>query len=1133
MPAAVESAPGYTARRSALAAGASAMVAARIAAATVASIEHVSVTSHEELLAGLNPSQREAVLHVDGPLLVVAGAGSGKTRVLTHRVAHLMRAHGVKPNEILAITFTNKAAGEMRERLERMLGRVSRAIWILTFHSACGRILRAEAERLGYKPSFTIIDQADQVRLVKACIEELGKDPKRFTPRGIHAQISNAKNELVTPEIYAARVGSFWDQTVAEVYELYQRRLFASNAVDFDDMLMLTVQVLERFPEARERWQHAFRYVLVDEFQDTNHAQYRLLQILAERHGNVFAVGDPDQCLAAGTLVTMADGTTRPIEEIDVGDDVLSAVGSGQFRPARVTRTHSSRARDGVAITTASGRTIVSTREHVHFAGFKAGRTPQLHMTYLMWKRGHGFRVGTSRTYTRGQKQPVVGPAFRMNAEHADSTWVLSTHPSEAAARLEEMMVSLVYGLPTIPFVPRPRAVALDNGIVGSQSLIDRVFAEIDTETMGRQLLVDAGLSLAHPHFAASTTTSGSRLRRRVSVTLCGDPRGATTRHRIALFGYDDEGKARLEQLGFSVRPARKGSAGWRFETASTDMGRIGEIVGVLERELDVLPRFNARVATCSTSMGKQRNTLPFMPASAVRPGMVMATGDGELDLVERVEPVELTEGVFDIDVEQTHNYVANGIVTHNSIYAFRGADIRNILEFERDFPGAASINLEQNYRSTNAVLRAANAVIDNNRDRKPKQLWSELGEGDPVEVVEVEDEHAEARFVAAEIARQVQEGSSASEMAVFYRTNAQSRVLEDVLVRQGIAYQVIGGPRFYERAEVRDATAYLSVINNPADAVSLRRIVNRPRRGIGDTSVQRLVAHADAVGITLWDALRDPEEAGVAAAGAKAIRAFRGRMESLMALAGDTPVDALLEAVLERSGTIEAYEAERTIEARGRIENLQELVGVAQEFVARDDGGEPTLSRFLEEVQLQSDQDTIAGDTPQVTLMTIHNAKGLEYRIVFLIGMEEGIFPHARSIEDNDVEEERRLAYVGMTRAMERLTLLHTTARTLFGRREYNLPSRFLDELPGEVSRERLRPASWSGYASSPRQLPPREPRPAGPSLSTGDSVRHQSLGEGVITGIEPGGVVTVRFAADGSERRLMLDYAPLERLG
>ena len=418
----------------------------------------MAVAPHDDLLAGLNPAQREAVLHVDGPLLVVAGAGSGKTRVLTHRVAHLIRAHGAKPNEILAITFTNKAAGEMRERLERMLGRQARAAWILTFHAACGRMLRREAERLGYTSSFTIYDQADQVRVVRACLEDLGVDPKRFTPRGIHSQISNAKNQLIGPDDYMSRVASFYDKTVAEVYERYQRRLHSSNAVDFDDMLMLTVEAFERFPEALAHWQHTFRYILVDEYQDTNHAQYRLLQLLAAEHGNVFAVGDPDQ-----------------------------------------------------------------------------------------------------------------------------------------------------------------------------------------------------------------------------------------------------------------------------------------------------------------------------------------------------------------------------------SVYGFRGADINNILDFERDFPGAGSIALEQNYRSTNSILGAANAVIENNRDRKPKRLFSELGEGDPVQVVEVEDEHTEARFVAAEIARLVDDGWSAAEIAVFYRTNAQSRVLEDVLVRQQIPYQVIGGPRFYERAEIKDAMAYLSVLNNPSDAGSLLRIANRP----------------------------------------------------------------------------------------------------------------------------------------------------------------------------------------------------------------------------------------------------------------------------------------------------------------
>jgi DNA helicase-2/ATP-dependent DNA helicase PcrA len=397
------------------------------------------------------------------------------------------------------------------------------------------------------------------------------------------------------------------------------------------------------------------------------------------------------------------------------------------------------------------------------------------------------------------------------------------------------------------------------------------------------------------------------------------------------------------------------------------------------------------------------------------------------------------------------------------------------------------------------------------------------------VRVVEVEDEHAEARYVAAEIALLVEEGFSGSEVAVFYRTNAQSRVLEDVLVRQGIAYQVIGGPRFYERAEVKDLIAYLQVLDNPYDAVSLLRIANRPRRGIGDSSLARLQTWADQREISLWEATAEAEMAGVGAAPQKALKTFRGTIESLMSAAQGLDVPELIEEVLARSGYFESLEAERTIEAQGRMENLQELVSVAREW--REQTEDTTLSAFLQEISLYSDQDAIRGDGSLVTLMTIHNAKGLEFRAVYLIGMEEGIFPHSRSIEEQGIEEERRLCYVGMTRAQERLTLLHASSRMLYGGRSHNLPSRFLDEVPERhVERERLRPASWSGYGA-PRQsqIAPREDVP---DLATGDSVRHSTLGEGVVTRIEAGGLVTVRFADDGSERKLMLDYAPLEKL-
>ncbi|MGH3109720.1 MAG: 3'-5' exonuclease, partial [Gaiellaceae bacterium] len=660
---------------------------------------------------------------------------------------------------------------------------------------------------------------------------------------------------------------------------------------------------LERFPEARERWQKAFSHVLVDEYQDTNHAQYRLLQLLAAKHGNVFAVGDPDQCLVGGTLVTMADGTTKPIERVRVGDQVLSCWGSGRFGPAVVAGVHRGSRGRGIEITTASGRTIVSTPEHVHFAGFKTGWTP---------------------------------------------------------------------------------------------------------------------------HDGAS----------HVTVTLFSGEIGHAPLHRLARIG-----------------------PGWPHEdSVHSDVGDLGRAVATLARATGLPIRQRAHLVDSAWA-------LPLVQASAVKPGMVMVNELGDFDVVEAVEHVAIDDPVHDLDIERAHNFVANGLVTHNSIYAFRGADIRNIMEFERDFPGTRVIALEQNYRSTNRILRSANSVIEQNRERKPKRLFSDLGEGDPVRVVEVEDEHAEARFVAAEIASLIDGGYSASEIGVFYRTNAQSRVLEDVLVRQDVPYQVIGGPRFYERAEIRDATAYLTVLVNPSDAGSLLRIANRPRRGIGDTSLARLVTHAEARGLTLWQAMADPEAAAVAAAATRAIKGFHATMESLMAAAQELHVDELLERLLEKTGVIEAFEAERTIEARGRIENLQELVGVAREY--RLENADASLAGFLQDISLVSDQDTISDDRGLVTLMTLHNAKGLEFRAVFAIGMEEGVFPHVRAVEEQGVEEERRLAYVGMTRAMERLTLTHTMSRSLWGRRSYNLASRFLDELPNEVERERLRPSSWSSYGS------------------------------------------------------------------
>jgi DNA helicase-2/ATP-dependent DNA helicase PcrA len=1072
------------------------------------------------LLEGLNPPQKAAVTYGDGPLLILAGAGSGKTRVLTHRLAYLVHTGRARVHEILAITFTNKAAGEMRERVELLLGRSTRGMWVMTFHAACARILRAEAPRLGYTRQFTIYDQADARRVVKRAIDGLGIDPKRFTPAALHNQISDAKNKLRDAEAYRQLVGSYFEQTVADVFEVYERDLHRMNAMDFDDLLVRTVNVLELFPEVRARYAASFRHVMVDEYQDTNHAQYRLLQLLAGEHRNLAVVGDDDQCLVEGTPVTMADGTTKPIEAVRRGDEVLSCYGSGDFRPARVTGAfRSQRVDDGIRIVTRGGREIVSTGEHTHFAGYRLGLTPQLHMTYLMRRAVRGCRVGVTRTYTDAVRKPVIGIQQRGQGEHADGVWAK-------------------YGLPTIPFVARVGA--RSGGFVAGQALIDRVFDSVDSDRGGLRLIHDAGLDVGYPHHVPATHEGR---RRNLTITLCGDRRGRTPMHRLELGGRDPVVRARLEAAGVSVRPAKNLS--WRVETCFKDFDEAVRLADRIRRVTEVTVRYSARLGRPVEGM---KSALPFMPASSVRPGMAMFTEDGGYDIVERVERVPLERPVYDIDVEATHNFIAGGLITHNSIYGFRGADIRNILEFQDEFPDAEVVRLEQNYRSTQRILDAANAVVSHNRGRMGKTLWTDVGEGDPIKVRELDDEHAEARFVVGEVERLVDEGVSRAEIAIFYRTNAQSRVLEDTLVRREISYQIIGGTKFYERAEIRDAIAYLTLLANPQDAMSFTRVANSPRRGIGQTSLTRVLAHADTMGVSVWEAADEP--ASVPGLGTAAQRAFGRFMETMRGLRervdDGVPVGDLLEAILADTGYRDALEAERTIEAQGRMENLDELVEVAREFDARAEEGADTLDAFLQQLALVADADTRRDDEGLVTLMTLHNAKGLEYPIVFIIGCEEGVFPHSRSLDEGTLEEERRLCYVGMTRAMRDLYLTYARRRAVFGAASYALPSRFLAEIPPDLVESEGAPARFGGggagaggygagragigAARTPSWAASRTDAPSA-DFGTGDDVVHAAFGEGVVTGVEPGGIVVVRFASDGSERKLMAEYAPISK--
>jgi DNA helicase-2/ATP-dependent DNA helicase PcrA len=749
-------------------------------------------------IEGLNPDQLDAVVHAGGPLLVIAGAGSGKTRVLTNRIAHLIGEHQVHPMRILAITFTNKAADEMKKRVEVLVGPVARQMWVSTFHSACVRFLRRDADRILFPKSFSIYDQQDAQRLIGYVIRDLGLDSKRFPPRSIHATVSQLKNDLVSPDDAAARAGNIFDRKIAEIYRDYQGRLLKAGAMDFDDLLVNTVRLFRTAPDVLDYYQDRFLHILVDEYQDTNTAQNEIVLLLGAKHRNVMVVGDGDQ-----------------------------------------------------------------------------------------------------------------------------------------------------------------------------------------------------------------------------------------------------------------------------------------------------------------------------------------------------------------------------------SIYRFRGADVRNILQFEEAYPDVTTVVLDQNYRSTQTILDAANAVIDKNLGRKPKHLWSEKGHGDPIIRYHAQDEGDEAQWVARMCASYTSTDRYRwGDIAVFYRTNAQSRVVEEAFMRMGVPYKVVGGTRFYDRKEVKDAIAYLKAVVNPADEVSLKRVLNEPKRGIGDTTVAKLDAWAAATGESFAASLRRPEDAGVGGAAIRGIARFVELVDGLEELLPQGPAE-VIRAAIENSGYAAELEAENSVEAHGRLENLTELIGSAERF--------ETIDEFLEQVSLVSDTDQVDGDDSKVVLMTLHSAKGLEYPVVFLVGVEEGIFPHSRALTDPDeMEEERRLAYVGITRAQEKLHISHAWSRNLFGSTQYNPPSRFVDEIPPELtastgspnaygrSSERSRryddDDSWGdrGYRANrwdadddPDRAAHRErvvdaaiaagrrsPAPAPTNshesgFKVGDDVRHPKYGDGVVIELRGAGEkteATIRFPGVGS-KSFVLAWTPLTR--
>ncbi len=1086
----------------------------------------------ETILEGMNPEQRRAVETTEGPLLVLAGAGSGKTRVLVHRIAYLIGVCGIPAESILAVTFTNKAAGEMRDRVSKLLGPAAEGLWVTTFHSACVRILRRDVGHLGLSRGFAIYDEDDSLGQVKEALRRQGLDPKLYEPRRLRWRIDQWKNAGVLPAQAAEAAHDLDGELSSETYAIYQRLLAEANALDFGDLILQTTELFQRFPEVAAHYRRRWQYVLVDEYQDTNRVQYKLVNQVAGEHRNLCVVGDPDQCLPPHTLVQTPDGP-RQIAEIRAGDRVLAGSGWGSTTTAIVDKVTTRPHRGALLrIRLQSGQVLEATPNHICFA--RLDPAEGLHYVYLMWKRGKGFRIGrTSGVRSSKDRALLNGMMVRTNQEVADAMWILHASRELAEAAYYEQLYSARYGIPTMVFHVQGRRMAM------SQAWVDRLFSEIDTEAAAARLMRELDLDPRYPHHRPFAVVRGGIARRYVWFTMFGDPRPNAVRpwheHRIQLVTSGDDLERRAAE-SFPIRPGKKGT--WRIETSRKDYD-----VGLeLARSICGLDALDL-VRRARLSPGR---AFHYAPASHLRVGMVVPLLEGDMiveGVVDSVERIPYEGDVYDLSVADLRNFAAGGVLVHNSVYGWRGADLRNILDFERDYPDTQVVKLERNYRSTQSILDGASAVVANNRERKDKRMFTEREGGEPIRLYEAVDERDEAQFVVRQILGAREGGRAYGDCAIFYRTNAQSRPFEEELLKYNVPYAVVGGVRFYDRAEVKDALAYLRAIVNPTDPMALRRIVNSPPRGIGKTTLERADALAAERGVTLLEAFRFVADGGPDAgrSGPK-VRAF---LELLEGLRREIPPLAPAEAlarILDRTGYLGHLEREGTPEAQGRLENLRELLAGAEDFSAANAGvsgdDRSPLELFLDQVALVSDLDSYEGTPDRVSLMTAHTAKGLEYPVVFLVGMEEGIFPHAVSTRDAaGLEEERRLCYVGMTRARELLTLTCASERRRYGSRTFGTPSRFLAEIPSNltVGAEFDRAPSAASGRGRDRDLDysvSQSPPDGAPRGERGMRVRHPIFGEGTVleaSGAGPGRKLKIRFDRVGM-KTVLVRFAQLE---
>ncbi len=994
----------------------------------------------KEILEGLNDKQYEAVVNYEGPSLVIAGAGSGKTKVLTHKIAYLMQEKGIKPWNILAITFTNKAANEMKERVEKLVGKVARDMWIGTFHAICVRILRRYIDRIGFESSFIIFDTSDQRMMIKNCLKDLNIDDKMFTDRIVASEISNAKNEMLEPDAYLARAnGDFRKEKIASVYTLYQKRLKENNAVDFDDIINFTIKILTENPDVLEYYTEKFQYVLVDEYQDTNKAQFMLVSLLASRYGNITVVGDNDQCLVGDTLIATENGN-KEIREIQIGDVVLSASGNGKIQKGVVERKKEKKYKGKIIkITTQKGYSIEGTGNHIVFANL----VPEYNKfyVYLMYKEGLGYRIGqTSGVRKNDYSEIENGLKVRMRQEKADKMWLLKVCDNLQEARYYESFYAFTYGIPTLVFHPKGREVQW------TQEKINQLYYNIPTEERVNKLMEDLQLYKEYPIAVPQASIRGGTQRKILNFAILGGDEKKTKpcSHRIYINSSSKELKNKLERKGFITRKGKAST--WRIETTRANYDEAYKLVKEISN-------VDEEIIISNKIKLLKEEYFNFMPLGHIRENMIVAINDNGVlkkDIVKKVERYDYNGTVYDIDIPEYRQYFANGICVHNCIYGFRGSDISNILNFERDFPGTKIIKLEQNYRCTGNILNAANAVIKNNEVKYDKKLWTENEKGNLPIVYKAEDEYDEARYLVEQINHlKREEYYKYSDFAVLYRMNTQSRAIEEILVREDIPYKIIGGLKFYERKEIKDIIAYLRLIFNPNDNLSLMRIINEPKRGIGKTSLEQVQKIAEENSKSMYEIIKDAASYGLNRVFVNS-REFIETIEELRGLAGQIEISELIKETLNKTGYTKALELENSIEAENRIENLEEFLTVAIEF--EEQSADNTLAEFLESITLSSDIDNLEESEDCVTLMTLHSAKGLEFPVVFLVGMEEGIFPGYKSIgEPKELEEERRLCYVGITRAQNNLYFTCAKHRTIFGSTSYNAMSRFVEEIPEE----------------------------------------------------------------------------------